>query len=672
MKKQPNSQYSSTKSYFVAGILIWLCITTIVGIMYKPVLQFGWSGRDDPYYLNDTMVTQPLTFEKILRLYNPFDPASKHQLSPYSPTLRIAFRYDYARSEFLPDGSISAEKFHGSNRSLHLMNTLLVYLLSIILLWQLQKRGFSLGNMGILITSGLVALWFGISPVQVEAVAWIGGKKDVLGTCLILISFLWYLAYLHHKKNNALSFAFWFLSFIFFTLSMTTKITFVLFSVFLFFVEIFLYDRLKFIKGVTLVSILKKSGKIVLDKIPLIAISVPIVIAATEPFQGVESAINNLDVGPYSWGEKCMFVMYAINHYFASITGHIQFSAQYLYPVKEFGNYPNYITWGIPFLVLVSTAGVVFVLVKITRNNTVLGFFLTGMLSSFLVIISPILPLNSIGVTITADRYMYFAIILLLLPLAVLVIYGFIHTSSLRNKFLITGSVLVWTISLGAKTNHRIPIWKSEPDLWESVVTSDPTNSLAMLNLAGNLLMRSEGMYPIITKSRDTLEARSWFFKSLEQPIHGRYEYYLRSGMAYSLGELSLAKQISDSGLVHYPEYAPLYLIRGKTSMQLGNQISAKNDFLKGLSLDTTQVPLYENLANYYFAGKDFKKAFYYVNKTIEKSYLRKQKSEAYFKRSLLHLMEKQYSLAKKDAEAAQLLGKKIPSDYWNAVLQEK
>jgi protein O-mannosyl-transferase len=69
----------------------------------------------------------------------------------------------------------SATSYHAVNIGLHAVNAALLGGLA----WRLTKQGH--------IAIALVpALWFAVAPVNVEAVAWIAGRFDLLGTGLVL------------------------------------------------------------------------------------------------------------------------------------------------------------------------------------------------------------------------------------------------------------------------------------------------------------------------------------------------------------------------------------------------------------------------------------------------------------------------------------------------------
>ncbi|MEM7146076.1 MAG: tetratricopeptide repeat protein [Verrucomicrobiota bacterium] len=74
--------------------------------------------------------------------------------------------------------------FHAANIALHLINTGIL----VLLLWRLTDRSS-------LLPVVLGAAFFAIHPLQVEAVAWATGLKDVFSTTLALISLTLYLRY---------------------------------------------------------------------------------------------------------------------------------------------------------------------------------------------------------------------------------------------------------------------------------------------------------------------------------------------------------------------------------------------------------------------------------------------------------------------------------------------
>lgn len=153
------------ESHFFACALIVFLTAGIYGNSLRG--DFVWDDRgiilDNTHYLKEgrnvfTSFTEPF-FGK-----TPF----------YRPLLLVSFIVDYQLWGLNPFG------YHLTNVVLHTLNAFLVYLLAFLLF---RER----------IVALLSGLLFAAHPVQVEAVAWISGRNDVLLTLFSLLSVLLYL-----------------------------------------------------------------------------------------------------------------------------------------------------------------------------------------------------------------------------------------------------------------------------------------------------------------------------------------------------------------------------------------------------------------------------------------------------------------------------------------------
>ena len=92
---------------------------------------------------------------------------------------------------------LTASLFHRLNLLLHLGNVLVVYRLGLLVVR--PGEGEHIGRGGLAAAAG--ALLFGVHPVQVEAVAWASGLKDVLCGWWALVAVWQYLAYLQAPQG---------------------------------------------------------------------------------------------------------------------------------------------------------------------------------------------------------------------------------------------------------------------------------------------------------------------------------------------------------------------------------------------------------------------------------------------------------------------------------------
>src|SRR6266446_767667 len=146
---------------------------------------------DDGLHVFDNPYLQALTFDNILAFWR------KPYAELYMPLTYTLWALTAAVSRGVtahpPDGApLAPQVFHTLN--------LLVHLLSVVVVWRIARLLLSRTATRPALThvawaAGGGALLFAVHPLQVEAVAWVTGFKDVLGGCLSCVAVWQYLRY---------------------------------------------------------------------------------------------------------------------------------------------------------------------------------------------------------------------------------------------------------------------------------------------------------------------------------------------------------------------------------------------------------------------------------------------------------------------------------------------
>jgi tetratricopeptide (TPR) repeat protein len=140
-------------------VLLALLVTVVV---FRDVGRYGFVNFDDDVYVYENpRVTDGLSPGAIGWAL------STGQAGVWIPATWLSFQLDASLSGAGPAG------FHRTNLLLHLLNVLLVFLV---------VRGLT----GTPVGAGLAAALFGVHPVNVEAVAWVTARKDLLMTSFLL------------------------------------------------------------------------------------------------------------------------------------------------------------------------------------------------------------------------------------------------------------------------------------------------------------------------------------------------------------------------------------------------------------------------------------------------------------------------------------------------------
>src|ERR1051325_8349777 len=160
-------------------------ILALTFVCYAPALRNGFVQWDDTKYLEDPAI-QKLDKAHLAAVFGDFYQGS------YIPFTFFSFAVEKAC------GAVTAHAFILTNVILHLLNTILVFVLVRLLLrFPLPGKTNDTKDAAALVT----ALLFGIHPLHVESVAWVAERKDVLYAFFFLLSMVMYLHYAGSKRT---------------------------------------------------------------------------------------------------------------------------------------------------------------------------------------------------------------------------------------------------------------------------------------------------------------------------------------------------------------------------------------------------------------------------------------------------------------------------------------
>jgi tetratricopeptide (TPR) repeat protein len=133
-------------------------------------MHYDFVAWDDDQHVYTNPHFQPVTWERIGTFWR--EPYARLYI-PLTYTVWAAVVW---LSQTLWPGPLTAALFHRLNLLLHLGNVLVVYRLGLLML----RRGEAVPERTVAMAAATGALLFGLHPLQVEAVAWVSGLKDVL------------------------------------------------------------------------------------------------------------------------------------------------------------------------------------------------------------------------------------------------------------------------------------------------------------------------------------------------------------------------------------------------------------------------------------------------------------------------------------------------------------
>lgn len=152
-------------------VLIYILLSVAILLVYWQVQYFGFIDFDDNMYvIENPHVQSGLSYHGLIWAFTTTHTTNWHPLT----WLSLMFDYDLYRLN--PSG------YHWTNIIFHIANTLLLFFVFNRMSGETWK-------------SALVAFLFAVHPINVESVAWIAERKNVLSTLFWTLTMLTYVLY---------------------------------------------------------------------------------------------------------------------------------------------------------------------------------------------------------------------------------------------------------------------------------------------------------------------------------------------------------------------------------------------------------------------------------------------------------------------------------------------
>jgi len=418
------------RKYFQRKNFISLIILLIAGVVtFSPILENGFTNWDDQAQLLDNPLVREFSVRNLGKIF------TTPVVSEYHPLVTAIFSLEYHL--FGPNPL----PFHLHSLVLHLLNGCLVFFL-----FSRLSDKFTVALVG--------SLLFLVHPFQVQAVAWISARKDLIFTLFFLLSLLSFFQYKDRKKMF-----YYFLSFLLFISAVLSKTLAVTFPVVIVLWLLVFHRPLR-----------KKDW---FSLIPYLAVSlaVGIVALAMQTVRGPGSAAH-LDF----LFENVILLFRNLNFYIVRILFPLKLSPIYLFPDQPTLRCVQ--VW--PSVLLLLILAVWFRKWREERNNILWGsgFFL---ITIFMVL--RFIPFA--GIEVTANRFVYLPSI----GLFYLAGCGFYDLSKKARGSKIVlpvlwGCAIMIIISLVSLTNSRCHIWRNSESLWTEAIRTQEESDLLYHMLA--------------------------------------------------------------------------------------------------------------------------------------------------------------------------------------------
>ena len=436
-----------------SAMLAVLVMLALILFIYWPVQSYEFLNYDDQGYVtSNNLVQSGFSYNTIS------DAFSKIYLGNWHPLTMLSHILDWQLFGMRAGGH------HWTSVIIHICNAVLLFLLFRAMTGAVWRSAF-------------VAALFAVHPINVESVAWIAERKNVLSTFfwfLTMILYVWYAKSPNWKR--------YLLVFISFAWGLMSKPMLVTLPFALLLLDYWPLGRAKIKyqhadQAAKTIDVKKREEKIlflVLEKVPLFilsAISSYITIFA----QKNAEAMVNLQSFPlfYRLGNAVISYGLYIKKMFWP------FDLAVFYPL----NY-HMSLWHVILSVLLLIVITTFASVKFRRSP----YLIVGWLW-FLGTLVPVIGLVQVGDQAMADRYAYVAFI----GLFIMLTWG---ASDILRKYLSSGIILAIAlsviISMTIVAHGQVKYWQDTFTLFSRALAVTKNNAVAHSNVAGELLVQNK------------------------------------------------------------------------------------------------------------------------------------------------------------------------------------
>ena len=560
-------------------LAIVLAVATLA--LYYPVSHQPFVNYDDDAYVTENAHVQSgLNWDTIKWAFTTYEFVNWHPLTWISHAL------DYQMFQLDPGGH------HETSMVLHVLNALLLF-------WVLLRATGSPGR------SFVVAALFALHPINVESVAWISERKNLLSTLFFLLAlgaYRWYVREPRVTRYAAVAGLF--------ALGLMAKPQVITFPFVLLLWDYWPLQRMFAHRGEGSLHSpaalpARNLSWLILEKLPLFAIcgasAVVTVLAAR-----TGGTLGGIYFHPFSvrlQNAILSYVRYIGNAFWPS-----RLALYYPYPSAN-----SIVLWQVvaafAFLLLVTTL----VIMARRARYLLVGWFW------FLGVLVPMIGLTQVGIQAMADRYAYLSFI----GIFIMVCWGVAEWAGSRRissgKLAVVSALVL--LALAMVTHRQISYWDDNVTLWSHAVEVTKNNYMAEDHLGGALLIdgrveiamphfyRAVAINPDDPDSNLNIGGYEQQQHNLPQAIAQykkvisatqdsavvdavvRSKAFNNMGFAYrELGDLPRARESFEAAVAANPQYAKAWLGLGLVNQKSGNFDAAIHAYSEAMKLQPSDL----------------------------------------------------------------------------------
>jgi len=504
---------------------------------YLGSLAGGLVDWDDHLQITNNLDIKTLTWPSTQKMFSSF------YLGMYQPLASLSF-------------ALENKLWHDTPIFLH-ADSLLLHLINIVLVYWLSRRLF--GRRAIALIG---AALFALHPLQVESVAWVSARSNLLAAGFALACLIAYTFY--QRRPNWRTYL---IALFFFTAALFSKVVIIGLPVILLGLDY--YQRRP------------NSRWLWLDKIPFFVLSglFGAVALRSRHLSEVLSPVN------YQWWHKIFFLPYSLFFYLKKLLLPYDLSAYYPLPPLT-GPWLPWTFYAAAILMLLGVAGLW--LAKRQRRRAI------WLVIFYCALAAPTVPFKIFSPTIAADRYVYLAGLAYFWLIALAVVWLWQHRRAVRPWLVIF--VICTAAFLAFLTKMRVWVWQSNLDLWTDVMRHDP-KTVNVYNNLGNALSRAG----------DFDQAMTYYQKSLDLAPGNYFTYNnIASAVAKNKEDYLTAIKYYNQAIALGPHEAMFYYNRAGVFWQLDNRWAALADYQTAVNISRPDDNFY-----YIYLGAGLAKAQY-------------------------------------------------------------
>jgi tetratricopeptide (TPR) repeat protein len=544
--------------------VICVLLVLVTFAIYSQVKDHEFIGFDDPMYVTENLNVQAgLTSESISWAFTTF------AMGSWSPLTWFSHMLDYQLY------GLHAKGHHLTSLFFHIANSLLLFLVLFRMtgtIWQ----------------SAFVAAIFAFHPLNVESVAWVAERKNVLSTLFWLMT-MW--AYIHYVQKPSIKR--YSLVIAFFILGLMSKAMLVTLPFVLLLLDFWPLRRLKFSKErgrneVFKKNIVKKSevSKLVFEKTPLFLLTIGLCII-TFIAQKRTGAMN--DAENYTFSTRVTNAMVSYLEYLEKMVWPRGLSILYPHPGNTLAEWKG-------ILCGIALVGISIISIRLIRKAP---YFLIGWLW-YLGTLVPVIGIVQVGRQAMADRYAYIPLI----GIFIIVAWG---VPELLSKWRFKKKVL--SVSAGIIIFALLKITWEQVGHWKNSIT-----------IFKHAIKVTDIKYPSFYDAYNNLGSALLIEQKIEEAI-SNYKIAIKinpdsAEPHYNLGVALVAEGENEEAISHYkisvkinPDFAEAYNNLGTVLFAKGKNEEAISHYNIAIKTKPDFAEAYNNLGSALLREKKNKEA---------------------------------------------------------------